>query len=106
VALLDEGRVVADGSPDELRRQALTGEALDVQSERFERGDIAALWQLPVVEKVEWVSNDVLRCYVEDIGSATVAIGDALHERGTEVISIRPYLPTFDEVFLKLVERA
>ncbi len=105
VAVLDRGRIVADGSPEELRRQAVSGEALDVEAERFERGDIAALWQLPSVERVQWVGQDALRCYVDDIGTATVAITEALHERGTEVTAIRPYLPSFDEVFLKLVGR-
>lgn len=105
VAILDRGRIVADGAPDDLRREAASGEALDVEAEQFERGDIAALWQLPSVQRVQWVGQDALRCYVDDVGTATVAITEALHERGTEVRAIRPYLPSFDEVFLKLVGR-
>lgn len=105
VAILDRGRIVAEGAPDDLRRQAASGAALDVEADQFERADIAALWQLPSVQRVQWVGQDALRCYVDDVGTATVAITEALHDRGTEVRAIRPYLPSFDEVFLKLVGR-
>ena len=40
---------------------------------------------------------------MDDIGDATVAITQALHDRGTEVTAVRPHVPSFDEAFLALV---
>jgi len=103
VAMLNRGRLVAVGTPDELRRQALGGDALDVQGPNFERADIVALWALPCVNRVDWNGRNVLRLAVENVGVATVAVTNALAERGTEVTAVHPYLPTFDEVFMELV---
>jgi ABC-2 type transport system ATP-binding protein len=103
VGILHRGQLIAEGSPEELRKHAVGGEALDVQAAKFERGDIAALWQLPCVRSARWVSDDELRCTVDDIGEATVAITEALHDRGTEVTAVRPHSPSFDEAFLALV---
>lgn len=103
VAVLNRGGVVAYGTPESLRQQALGGEALDVEGNQFERGDIVALYELPSVRSVQWTDRGELRLSVDDIGAATVAITETLHNRGTEVTAVRPYLPTFDEVYMKLV---
>jgi len=103
VAVLNRGGVVAYGTPESLRQKALGGEALDVEADHFERGDIVALYELPSVRSVQWTERGELRLSVDDIGAATVAITETLHKRGTDVTAVRPYVPTFDEVFMKLV---
>jgi ABC-2 type transport system ATP-binding protein len=102
VAILNRGKVAAVGTPDELRRRAI-GEALEVEADRFTRDDIAALWQLPEVQSVERGGPRDLRLLVDDTARATPAVTETLLSLGTHVTSVRPYVPTFDEVFMKIV---
>jgi ABC-2 type transport system ATP-binding protein len=104
VGILREGRLLTSGAPDELRQRALGGEAVDVEANEFSRDDIAALWQLRCVHRVQWNGRRGLRVLVDDIGEATAEITRLLAERGTEVTAVRPYVPSFDEVFMALVE--
>jgi ABC-2 type transport system ATP-binding protein len=103
VAVMVKGRLAASGTPDELRQQAMGGEAVDLTVEGLTRADVGELWQMELVSRVDRTGNDTLRVMVEDAATATPAITQALQERGRTVVSASPYVPTFDEVFMKVV---
>ena len=104
VAVMNKGRIAAVGSPDELRRQAIGGEVLDVEAEEpLDRADVIALWQLDGVQSVDRHTPKLLRLMVDDVTTATPAVTQILNERGAAVASVHPYVPGFDEVFLKIV---
>jgi ABC-2 type transport system ATP-binding protein len=104
VAVMNEGRIAAIGTPDELRRRALGGELLEVESEQpLGREDVVALWQLDGVQSVDRQSDRTLTLMVEDVTTATPAVARVLTDRGHEVTAVRPSVPSFDEVFLAIV---
>ena len=103
VALIANGRLVAHATPEDLRRQAVGGHVLDVET--VAAFDAAQLRDLPIVSAVEQQTPTAFRVTVEDAGSATPIISDAVTEAGGEVDSTREYRPTFDEIFAQLVER-
>lgn len=105
VGILNNGSIVALGAPEDIRREALGGEVIAVEGGEYTRADVVALWELPSVRKVDWDGRDKLRLMVDDAATATPAVTEVLHRRGTQFTALTPYLPSFDEVFIELVQR-
>jgi ABC-2 type transport system ATP-binding protein len=104
VALMDEGQVVALGSPRELRRQALGGEVIDVESPRFTAESLAAVRGLAGVRRVEGLSLEQIRVYVDSSADALPHVLKALEDHDIEVSTAQDYKPSFDEIFVRLLE--
>lgn len=104
VAVLVRGSIVALDTPENLRRQVFGGEVVEVRT----RGPAAAgaVQRVPGVLHVQQTSPDRLVVIAEDAGAATPRITEALSADGTRVLVADKYEPTFDDVFVELVERA
>jgi ABC-2 type transport system ATP-binding protein len=104
VALISGGRLIAYGTPDELRREALGGQAIEVDTEAaFEAKELEGL---PGVLRVIPTGPHTFQAVVDDAGTATPDVVEAITARGATVKSAREYVPSFDDVFATLVERA
>ena len=102
VALISGGRLIALADPDELRRQAIGGDIVEIEASAF---DGAALSDMPVVRSVERRGPNALRVTVDDASTAMPDVVDAITRGGGEVASASEARPSFDEVFAVLVER-
>jgi ABC-2 type transport system ATP-binding protein len=103
VALISQGRLGALGTPDELRREATGGDIIEVEtSAPFDPG---VLERLPVVRTVHPVSPRSFTVVVDDAGTGTPVVVDAIGEAGGDVASARETRLSFDEIFAELVER-
>jgi ABC-2 type transport system ATP-binding protein len=103
VVLIADGRLIAFATPDDLRRQALGGEVIAIETDRI--FDARVLAQLPMVHAVRQPGPRQVWVITEDAGAATPAIMEAVTAAGGEVTSAREYRPSFDEVFAELVQR-
>lgn len=103
VALIAGGRLVALGTPDELRREAVGGDVVEVETTTTFDG--SGLTGRPEIRQIRQTGPRSFQAIVEDAGTATPAIVDAVAEAGAEVAAAREYRPSFDEVFAELVER-
>jgi ABC-2 type transport system ATP-binding protein len=103
VALIAEGRLIALGTPTELRRQAAGGDVIEIETAA--RFDGLALEELPFVRHVSQEGPRHLRLTVDDAGTATPDAVAAVAERGGEIVLSREVRPTFDDVFATLVGR-
>jgi ABC-2 type transport system ATP-binding protein len=103
VALIAGGRVVAFGTPEQLRRRALGGEQLEVTTDRA--FDAAQLEDLERVRSVHQTGLREFTVVVDDAGSATPEIVDTIVATGAEVSSVRESRSSFEEVFTILVEQ-
>jgi ABC-2 type transport system ATP-binding protein len=103
VALIAEGRVIAHSAPDEMRRDAMGGDLVDVEAAG--RLDLAALEAIPVVRRIRRLDDGSLRFTVDDAATATPLIVEAITGSGAEVRSTSEARPSFDEVFTALVAR-
>jgi len=104
VALISDGRLIAFGTPEELRRAALGGEVLEVTTKGL--FDAAALAGNPGVLGVRQTGPRDFRLVVENAGTASADVVQELTAAGGEVESIREVRPSFEEVFTELVEHA
>jgi ABC-2 type transport system ATP-binding protein len=102
VALMADGSVIAMGTPEELRRQALGGEVIELETKTT--FDASALATTPRVERIQQTGLREFQVVVDDAGAATPEIVEAVEAAGGEVESVREYRPNFEEVFTTLVE--
>jgi ABC-2 type transport system ATP-binding protein len=104
VAALRDGKLVAQGPPDEVRRAAMGGEILTLQAPGLGRRHVELITAVPGVHAVRAVGPDEVRITVASAGTATPQITSALQGAGLEVANLGEYRPNFDEVFVKLME--
>ena len=103
VALIAVGRVIALARPADLRREALGGDAVEI--ELGNAYDSARLSDLPMVRSVERRGPTTLKVTVDDASTALPEVVEAITGSGGDVTSAAETRPSFDEVFAILVER-
>jgi ABC-2 type transport system ATP-binding protein len=104
VALIARGRLIAFAPPEELRRNALGGDVIEVETASL--FDASTVQSVPGVVSVNQRGPRAFSATVEDSASALPAVVDAVTGSGAEVTSAQEVRPTFDDVFALLVERA
>ena len=103
VALISGGRLVAFAPPEQLRRDALGGHAVEVETEA--PFDARQLTGQPGVIRTSQTAPNSFQVVVDDAGTATPAVLERLAALGVDVTSAREYVPSFDDVFATLLER-
>lgn len=101
VALISEGDLIAFASPQDMRRQALGGEVIEVGTTA--PFDARALPAVEGVVSVRQLGPRQLLFVAEDAGLATPRLNDVIEQTGGTIEYSREYRPTFDEVFAALV---
>jgi ABC-2 type transport system ATP-binding protein len=104
VAIVDRGNVVAEGTPEALKRE-LRGDAIHVDLEADYNGAVSrALAGVSAVRDVT-VDGRVLRARADDGGRAVPLVLQALETHGVGVASVRVARPSLDDVYLKYTGR-
>lgn len=105
VGLMYDGALIAVGNPYNLRRQAFGGDIVEISIERPPDRYLDQLAQLPGVRATEERGDAPLRITVEDAKGTIPLLLDAVEHSGATVRSVAQYQPTFDEVFIRLIEQ-
>jgi ABC-2 type transport system ATP-binding protein len=104
LAIIDHGKIVAEGTPDELKR-AVAGDLVTVGV----TGDVEAALQLlqpqPFVREAS-IEGSELRLYVERGETATPAILRLLDKAGLGLTTVSLSRPSLDDVFLRSTGRS
>lgn len=106
VGILSGGGLIAGGPPEEIRRQAMGGEVVEVVTDGLDREAAQSLAALAGVRRAERVSYEQLRLVVDEAGALIPRITARLAEMGVEAQRVEPYRPNFDEVFVRVVEQS
>ncbi|WP_309061182.1 ATP-binding cassette domain-containing protein [Streptomyces sp.] len=102
ISVVDAGRVVADGTADELKA-AVGGDRIDVVlRDAGQLGAAVALLPVPKGEVTVDADRRMLSAPVTDRMAALAGVVRALEEAGVEAEDIALRRPTLDEVFLRL----
>jgi len=104
VAALRDGKLVAAGPPDEVRRSAMGGELLQLQAPGLGRRHLELITAVPGVQAIKAVGPDEVMITVESAGQAIPQVTAALQNAGLQVANLSEYRPNFDEVFVRLME--
>ena len=103
VALLMSGQLLALASPGDLRREVYGGDILDLRTNR--EIDAETLARVPGVLSVRQRGPRGVIVVTEDAGATTPRIVEAVQQNADSVAFIDQYEPSFDELFVQLVER-
>jgi ABC-2 type transport system ATP-binding protein len=109
IAVMRKGKLIVSGTPRTLRKKAMGGEIVHLQIETDHVFQVMEfLDKLPKVKKVEQVEGkkDQLFVYTTSASKQIPNIINALREN-LEITpkKIEPYLPPFDEVFVRLIKQ-
>jgi ABC-2 type transport system ATP-binding protein len=106
IAVMDQGRVIAEGTPDELKDR-VGGERLEVHLEDLQQAPRAVEALTPMCAALPSIAGDVVRMTVVRRSGVIVEAVRRLDEAGVVgVADIALRRPTLDDVFLSLTGHA
>jgi ABC-2 type transport system ATP-binding protein len=105
VAVLKDGGLLTIGTPDEIRREALGGESVIVSGSDLDRHAVATLRAIKGVARVRRLDDGRLEATVDDAGRMVTELMEALRAADVDVAEIAEQHPTFDDVFVRLMEK-
>ena len=103
LVLIYRGKIVASGSPAELKRDAMHGELLLVEGEPLPAA-IEALQYHDAIQDVA-VFGNALHLVVEDAKRAVPIVRQRLEEKSVKVSRVEPIRPSLEDVFVSLTTR-
>ncbi len=110
VAVMRKGRLITIDTPDGLRRQALGGEVIHIRVDASQALEVMQFFEgLPQVTHTERVPGepDGILVFVDEAGQELPVLLEALKEaKGITPRVAEPYLPSFDEVFVRLIQHS
>jgi ABC-2 type transport system ATP-binding protein len=101
IAVIDHGRVIAKGTPDELKDR-VRGERLEVRLSSREQAPVAAHALAPMAAEPPQIDGDVVTLGVHRRAGVIVDAVRKLDDAGVGVDDIALRRPTLDDVFLAL----
>jgi len=107
VGIMSEGRLLTVNTPSKLRRDAFGGDIVRLRTSKpFEHNVRQQYQDLPFVEQeIASLDDYEIQVVVEKAKTATPVLIEESRRMGREIVSIEEYLPPFDDVFVKLIEK-
>ncbi len=105
IAVIDQGRVIAGGTPDELKDR-VGGERLEIRLDDAASAEVAVGALASMADEPPSVAGEVVRVGVHRRNGAIVEAVRRLDEAGVGVEDIALRRPTLDDVFLALTGHA
>jgi ABC-2 type transport system ATP-binding protein len=104
IAIIDHGKIVAEGTPVELKRE-VAGDLVTVSVIGDQQGAIDLLKGQPFVREAS-TEDDLVRLYVDHGEAAMPAILRLLDSAGIQLATIGLQRPSLDDVFLRKTGRS
>ena len=104
ILALKDGQLVALGEPEEVRKQAMGGEVVHVSGPDLNRQAVALMREVPGVRSIRRLEHDRLELVVDDAGPLVPVLLDTLRMGHVEVDEVTEQRPSFDDVFVRLME--
>ncbi len=105
ILIINRGRIVADGTPETLRRQAQGQQVLRIRLEEADPDEaVKAIMALPSVASVDLVQAEACRIEVQSKPEATSnrAIFELCKERGWVLVEMVPFETRLEDIFRNL----
>ena len=110
VAIMNRGRIVASGTPAELKQMVSRRSILEVRATAISEQVVGTVKTLRGVIAVaaapagEEVTEDMLRVHCDDADALIGPLVDLLRSQSAEVLSVDPQEPTLEDAFMALTE--
>jgi ABC-2 type transport system ATP-binding protein len=100
LALIYRGKIIAEGTPNELRKSYMTRDVLEIEAERI----VEAMEVLEQQGIETAVFGSLLHATVEDARAAVPLIHKILGEKNISVRRVDKIVPSLEDVFVTLIE--
>jgi ABC-2 type transport system ATP-binding protein len=100
LALIYRGKIIAEGTPDELRKDFMKRDVLEIEAERL----VDALDILSKHDMESAIFGSVLHVTVENAASEEPVIRKLLSDAGITVRKVEKIVPSLEDVFVTLIE--
>jgi len=102
LALIDRGRIIAMGTPTELKTRYMTRQVLEVECDPL----IPAMERLTgsAIAEETAIFGNTLHLVVRDAGEATARLRPFLAGHGIAVRRVEPITPSLEDVFVSLIQ--
>jgi ABC-2 type transport system ATP-binding protein len=105
VLIIDDGKIVADGTPDQLRSGLAGAAELSVQLEAPEAEARAGLEALPAASKVRSEGNGRFHVVIEGGADLRRDVFNLAVQRGWVLLELAQTMPSLEDIFLRLTTR-
>jgi ABC-2 type transport system ATP-binding protein len=105
LAIIDQGRIVTEGTSDELKRQ-VAGDVITIGVDGSRERVVGLVSGLPFVREVGEDDDELVRLYVDRGETAMPQLLRFLDSAGVVTISIALHKPSLDDVFLRQTGRS
>lgn len=107
VGVMSEGQLLTVNTPEGLRREAYGGDIVKIGStERIDYNLRQEIQNLPELKSSVLSATDYeLQLLVGDAATATPYLVEYFRDRRKSIDSIETFLPSYDDVFVKLIEK-
>jgi ABC-2 type transport system ATP-binding protein len=105
LAIIDQGRIVAEGTSDELK-QAVVGDVVTIGVDGPREPVVALASGLPFVREIGEDDDGLIRMYVDRGETAVPQLLRILDSAGITTMSISLHKPSLDDVFLRQTGRS
>lgn len=106
IAIIDHGKVIAQGTPSEVKRLAGEGEILEIVTTPEQAQKAAALLKMKFRLSPEVRGDRIKAAIPKDSAERLTKITKELEKNKITFLSISMHLPTLDDVFIKLTGAA
>jgi ABC-2 type transport system ATP-binding protein len=100
LALIYRGRIIAEGTPHELRKEHMKRHVLEIEVDDI----VAAVSALSAGGMEAAVFGSLIHATVDDPGTAVPAIKELIARSGIKVRNIEEIVPSLEDVFVTLIE--
>jgi ABC-2 type transport system ATP-binding protein len=104
LAIIDHGKIVAEGSPDELKRE-IAGDVVTIGVDGHGQNVVDLLCTQPFVREAT-LEDGLVRLYVDKGEEAVPAVLRLLDSKGMAPSTMNLHRPSLDDVFLKKTGRS
>jgi ABC-2 type transport system ATP-binding protein len=106
VGVMAEGKLLFLKTPDDLIKSAFGDDILNLRTlDPLSETQTRELEQLPFVRgKLTYLNDGTLRLVVDEAGTALPQVIEWFKSKGLDLSSAEEYLPSYDDVFVKLIE--
>jgi ABC-2 type transport system ATP-binding protein len=110
VAIMNRGRIIASGTPAELKQAAGRRSILEVRATSISERAVSAVSKLRGVIAAaaapagEEVAEDLLRVHCDDADALAGPVVDVLRSHDAEILSVELQEPTLEDAFMALTE--
>jgi ABC-2 type transport system ATP-binding protein len=104
IVIMDKGRIIADGTADELKHKIMSGHLIEVELESEPKELSSELKHLPFVDSVEHQGR-LINITVKSKEGVFFALSEFFRKKGLIVEEIRYKEPSLEDVFINLTKK-